>query len=57
MPRNPEDYNKLVDRIDDDELADGIADDCYSEIGPDCGEAIERYRNMLLRLINGETES
>jgi len=56
MTRNPQDYNKLVDAIDDDELAEKIADKCYEDMGQDNGDAIETYRNMLLRVINKENE-
>lgn len=50
------DYNKLVDTIDDDELAESIADKCYDDVGQSNGDAIEAYRTMLLHVINEEGE-
>ena len=48
------DCNRIIDAINDDELAESIADKCYNDVGQDNGEAIEAYRNMLIRIINGE---
>ena len=50
------DCNRIIDTINDDELAESIADKCYDDVGHSNGEAIEQYRNMLLNIINEENE-